>query len=40
GRGLAIAAGVLKHCGGRVAALPSAGGGRVAIELPAARARP
>jgi signal transduction histidine kinase len=40
GRGLAIAAGVLTHCGGRVAALPSARGGRVAIELPAAEARP
>jgi signal transduction histidine kinase len=40
GRGLAIAASVLHHCGGRIAAVPSAGGGRVAIELPAAPARP
>jgi signal transduction histidine kinase len=40
GRGLAIAANVLTHCGGRIAAVPSAGGGRVAIELPAAAARP
>jgi signal transduction histidine kinase len=31
GRGLAIAAGVLAHCGGRVAALPAG----VAIDLPA-----
>jgi signal transduction histidine kinase len=31
GRGLAIAAGVLAHCGGRIAALPSG----VAIDLPA-----
>jgi two-component system sensor histidine kinase QseC len=39
GRGLAIAGSVLAHCGGRVAALPSARGGRVAIDLPAAGAR-
>jgi signal transduction histidine kinase len=39
GRGLAISTSVLMHCGGRVAALPSARGGRVAIELPAAPAR-
>jgi signal transduction histidine kinase len=35
GRGLAIAGAVLAHCGGRVAALPSARGGTVAIDLPA-----
>ena len=40
GRGLAIAASVLAHCDGRVAALPSTSGGLVAIELPAAGARP
>jgi signal transduction histidine kinase len=39
GRGLAIAARVLTHCGGRVAAMPSSAGARVAIELPAARGR-
>ncbi|MDX6714871.1 MAG: hypothetical protein QOH30_1429 [Baekduia sp.] len=39
GRGLAIASSVLAHCGGRVAALPSGAGGRVAIELPAAGTR-
>jgi signal transduction histidine kinase len=40
GRGLAIAAGVLERFGGNVAVLPSAQGARVAIELPAAEARP
>jgi signal transduction histidine kinase len=39
GRGLAITAGVLAHCGGRVAALPSATGGCIAIELPVAGGR-
>ena len=37
GRGLAITAGVLAGCGGRVSVLPSPRGGRVAIELPATR---
>jgi signal transduction histidine kinase len=36
GRGLAIAGAVLDHCGGRVAALPSSGGARIAIDLPRA----
>jgi signal transduction histidine kinase len=40
GRGLAITAGVLAHCGGRVASLPSATGGGIAIELPVAGGRP
>jgi signal transduction histidine kinase len=40
GRGLAITSSVLRHCGGRVAALPSARGGTVAIDLPVAVARP
>jgi signal transduction histidine kinase len=40
GRGLAISARVLARYGGRLHALPSARGGRVAIELPAAEAGP
>jgi signal transduction histidine kinase len=40
GRGLAISARVLARYGGRLHALPSARGGRVAIELPAAEGRP
>jgi signal transduction histidine kinase len=36
GRGLAITVGVVAHYGGRVTALPSSRGGRVALELPAA----
>jgi signal transduction histidine kinase len=38
GRGLAIASGLVAAYGGRVAALPSASGARVAIDLPAAGA--
>jgi signal transduction histidine kinase len=44
GRGLAIAAEIAARHGGRLAAAPAAGGGRVVLELPlagqAARARP
>ncbi|HEU4974256.1 MAG TPA: ATP-binding protein [Baekduia sp.] len=36
GRGLAIAAGAVAGCGGRVVSLPTAAGARVAIELPVA----
>jgi signal transduction histidine kinase len=40
GRGLAITTSVLAHCGGHITALPSSSGGHVAIDLPAAPARP
>jgi signal transduction histidine kinase len=40
GRGLAITSGILAGHGGRVCALPSARGGRVAIDLPAAAQAP
>jgi len=40
GRGLAITAEIVGRFGGRVRALPAAGGGSVAIELPAPEARP
>ena len=38
GRGLAIAAEIAARHGGRLAAAPAAGGGRVVLELPAAGA--
>jgi hypothetical protein len=40
GRGLAISSAVLSRYGGRLHALPSPRGGRIAIDLPAAEARP
>jgi signal transduction histidine kinase len=36
GHGLAIAAGIAEHHGGRLAALPARAGARVVLDLPAA----